>query len=275
MGGLSYDNKPTGVIYGFLKTVSALQDSFNTNHVIFCWDSKTNKREEIYPAYKQNRRNKYKDLTEEEIELEKEFRFQMGNLRRIYLPEIGYKNTFIQKGYESDDIIARICHNLPNGDEAIIVSSDKDLYQLISGNVSFYNPSGMKILTLQGFVKKYGIKPFEWRMVKAIAGCPTDGVAGVIGVGEKTAIKYLRGELKNTSKIFIRITSQAGMDIYKRNRKLVILPFKGTKTFELQEDELSEEGWHKVTKALGMNSIRDKAPFGGRREKKTKKGLLK
>ncbi len=274
MGGLSHNNKPTGVIYGFLKSIPAFQDTFNTPNIIFCWDSKTSKREKIYPAYKQERRNRRKKLSKKERKLEDDFRFQMKMLRIRYLRAIGYRNIFVQPGYESDDIIASICKNLSPGDEIIIISSDKDLYQCISANVSFYNPVKGKKLTLQGFRKQYGIQPIQWAIVKSIAGCATDEVVGIPGIGEKTAIKYLKNELKRTSKTYIKIIKNEFFTCME-NDVLVELPFKGTKIFELQEDILSEKGWQKVTKALGMKSIKDKPPFGNRRKRKIKKkGLL-
>jgi len=259
-GGLSYENTPTGVIYGFLKSITHFQEYFNTPHVIFCWDSKYSKREEIFPAYKSNRKNKYKDMNEDEIKFEKEFRQQMIMLRKKYLPTIGYKNVFVQRGYEADDIIASICFNLPMLDEAVIVSSDQDLYQLINPQVSFYNPVKGKVLTLQGFKKKYGIEPHLWGEVKVIAGCNTDGVPGIKGVGEKTAIKYLKKELKKTSQAY-QIISTADFSLIRRNKKLVVLPFKGTKNFRLQKDEISKEGWKKTIEELGMKSLKDKPPI--------------
>jgi len=269
-GGLSHENTPTGVIYGFLKTISHFQEFFNTPHVIFCWDSKYSKRKKIFPKYKVNRKNKYKDMDEEAVRFEKEFRWQMTMLRKKYLPEIGYKNVFVQKGYEADDLIASICMNLPMLDKAIIISSDQDLYQLINSQTSFYNPAKMKILTMQRFKKKYGIEPYLWREVKIIAGCSTDGIPGVEGVGEKTAIKYLRKELKETTKAYQKITSKIGSNLYKRNDRLIGLPFKGTKIFKLREDKISQEGWNRVMKLLGMKSLRGKAPIF-KRQKKTKR----
>ena len=256
-GGLSYENKPTGVIYGFLKTVLFFQEMFDTPYIVFCWDSRKSKREEIYPAYKQQRKNRYKDLTDKEIQFEKEFRYQMKKLRRNYLYRIGFKNVFVQKGYESDDIIASICINLPMLDEAVIISSDKDLYQLIRSKVVFYNPQKNKILTLQGFKKQYGIIPGEWITVKCIAGCNTDEVAGIKGIGEKTVIKYLTGELKETTKAFQKIKKEKVKYINK-NYPLICLPFKGTHNPILQEDNISKAGWRAVTKELGMQSIRNK-----------------
>jgi len=260
-GGLSHENTPTGVIYGFLKSISPFQEFFNTPYVVFCWDSKYSKREEIFPAYKANRKNKYKDMDENTIKFEKEFRWQIVQLRRIYLPAIGYKNIFVQKGYEADDIIASICFNLSMLDEAIIISADQDLYQLIDPQISFYNPVKGKILTLQGFKKKYGIESHLWREVKIIAGCSTDGIPGVGGVGEKSAIKYLKNELKKTSKAYEKIEAKFGTNLHKRNYKLISLPFKGTKVFKLQEDKVTQRGWNSVMKELGMKSLRDKAPI--------------
>lgn len=266
-GGLSSGNTPTGVIYGFLKTVIALQESFNTDKVIFCWDSKSSKRKELYPEYKKKRSQKYKEWTEEEAEFEAEFRQQMAMLRSCYLKVIGYRNVFCQKGYEGDDIMASICKDLPNTSEAIIITTDKDLYQCIKHNVSMNSLSKKGTITLQSFKQEYGISPKEWGMLKAIAGCNTDEVPGVRGVGEKTCIKYLRGELKETTKAYKNITCKKGLAIYKRNRQLVILPFKGTKHFRLKEDRFTRKGWKSVMEKLGMESLKDKGPVNRRKRK--------
>ena len=277
MGQLSYGGKPTEIIYGFLKYLPALQDLFNISDMVFCWDSRTSKREEIFPEYKQTRRDRYKDLTEEEVKFEKRFRYQMKKLRTEYLKTIGFKNVFWQRGYESDDIIASVCNNLSKWDEAIIVSSDQDLYQLISPKVSFYNVNTNRMLTFQNFKYVYNILPTRWGLVKALAGCSTDGVPGIKGVGERTAIKYLLGKLKQTTKARQAISSPKGITIFNRNKKLVILPYPGVDIFRLKGDKITEEGWKEVTESLGMNSIRDRIPFRKvtRRESKAdKKGRL-
>jgi len=263
-GGLSYGGDATGVIYGFLKSLSGFQDLFHTSNFVFCWDSNTSKRKEIYPEYKTQR--ECRECTDEEIEFDKAFRRQMKKLRTTYLPTIGFRNIFVQRGYESDDIIASIsrCISMKDDLEGIIISSDKDLYQCISHNVSFYSPRSGKILTLQGFKKQYGISPNEWAMMKAIAGCPTDNVKGVKGVGEKTAIKYLQGRLKEGQKYF-DITCTNGIEIFKRNIQLVELPMKGVQGFILKSDKLSVQGWKQIVEMLGMKSIKDRMPFGRKR----------
>ena len=186
----------------------------------------------------------------------------MKNLRRKYLKTIGYRNIFCQKGYEGDDLIASVCLNLKQKDEAIIISADQDLYQLLRFNISFYNPTKGKILTLQGFKKKYGIIPDQWHLVKAIAGCSTDEVPGVKGVGELTAIKLLKDDLKKTLKVFETIkkfcwSKKTRVKKFMRNINLVLLPLEGTKVFKLKEDKISKQGWEKVYRKLGMMSLGD------------------
>jgi DNA polymerase-1 len=267
-GELSYKGNVTGTIYGFLESLIGFQDLFNSCDFVFCWDSRTSKRKEIYSEYKANRQRK--EYTKEDMEFDKAFRKQMSKLRTTYLPMIGFKNIFIQKGYESDDIIASICNNnekRKNNNEIVIVSSDSDLFQCVSYCTSLYNPQTNKMLTLQNFKRQYGINPVRWGLVKSLAGCVTDNVKGIKGVGEKTAVKYLLNKLKKDSKAYKSISSPEGIKIFNRNKELVILPFKNTNTFRLRKDNLSEIGWKKVTDMLGMKSIRNKMPFRYRKRK--------
>jgi len=138
------------------------------------------------------------------------------------------------------------------------------LYQCIYHNVSFYNPQTCKTLTLQGFKKKYGIESALWWRVKSLAGCPTDNVKGIKGVGEKRAIDFLLGKLNPESKAYKSILSDASVSVYF-NEKLVRLPFEGAQQFKLKRDNLSEQGWISVCKQLGMKSLRQKLPFGRRK----------
>ena len=259
-GELSYKGSATGVVYGFLKAVTYLLEKFDSPNIVFCWDSKTSKRKQICPSYKKSRENPHEGKSKKEIAFDIEFRKQMKMLRKVYLKKIGYRNVFCQKGMEGDDIIASVCLNLKTEEEAVIVTADKDMYQLIKGNVSVYNPAKNKMITLQNFYKEYGILPRLWITVKCFAGCSADEVKGIQGVGEVTALKWLRGLLKPNLKIAQRIKKE-GEDITNKNYPLVALPFEGTKIFKLKKDRLSEKGWEEVMKRLGLTSLRDKAPF--------------
>jgi len=97
--------------------------------------------------------------------------------------------------------------------------------------------------------------------VKCVAGCSTDEVPGAKRVGEKTVIKWIKGELAFGTKAFQTINEFIATPEYQRNTKLVCLPFAKIKQFKLREDKLTKEGWQEVTKALGMKSIRSRPPF--------------
>ena len=262
MGNLSFGGSATGVAYGFLREVLALREQFSPFSMVFCWDSRYSKRQEVFPDYKGKRKNR-QPMAEEEMEFEWAFRKQVKLLRKKYLPIIGFKNVFQQKGYESDDLLASVAYSLSSKDQAVIVTADHDLFQCIRPNVSMYSPRDHKQHTLQTFKKELGITPADWVYVKAIAGCDTDNVPGVKGVGEKTAILYLLKKIKVTAKTYKDIEHNG--DLIARNTALVKLPYKGTKTFKLREDKLSQPGWEDVCDSLGFKSIRDKSLLGKRR----------
>jgi len=237
-GDLSHLEKKTGVVFGFIQKVFSLAKKFETNKFIFCWDSKKSYRKLIYPEYKANRRL---DLSEQEkIDLNLAFN-QFTELRVKTLPAMGFNGTnFLCVGYEADDLIAEIVDK--NQDkENIIVSTDQDFYQLLD-RASIYNHKTKRMFLQNDFVDKYGITPNLWAKVKAIAGCSSDNVKGIEGVGELKAIKYLQNILPN-GKIKDRIESKEGQKIIERNRILVSLPYKGRKKLkvELLKNSLKKE----------------------------------
>lgn len=262
-GTLSFNDVLTGVVFGFLRDISTFQEVHQTDRLVFCFDSKESKRRELYPPYKQKRREQVEQMDGEELRLWQEMRRQITNLRMEILPEIGFKNVFIQKGYEADDLIASVVLNsIDEADEAVIIGSDKDLYQLLTDRVSMWNPSKSKAITLRSFVTEYGITPDRWAEVKAYAGCNSDGVEGLEGIGEKTAAKYIAGKTNPKHKVHQKLVE--GISTFKRNLPLVRLPFEGVETFDLEIDTVDEKRWTKVTTDLGMRSIRDSVPITGR-----------
>jgi len=250
-GHLSYGGTPTGVIYGFLRFIKDFQYKIRQDDFVFCFDSKSSKRKKIYPDYKANRDNG--ELSPEERKEKKEFRLQIKRLRTKYLKDMGYKNVLVQPGYEADDLIASICLNLKKDEDALIVSCDKDLYQLLCPQVRMFSPVNNKFITYQSFITKYGIKPLEWIVVKALAGCPTDNIKGIEGIGEVRALKIIKREIDKESKAYKRYLKSG--KIMTRNLNLVRLPYPGVKKFKLRHDKFSKEGFRKVIKSLNMKSL--------------------
>lgn len=255
MGHLSTDERNTGVIFGFMKQIFHLSNRFQTNDFIFCWDSRKSLRKNIYPEYKANR--KKENLTPEEEEHKQILFDQITELRRTILPELGFNNNFIKTGYEADDLMAYIVLN--NFDEDFtIVSTDQDLYQVLNDNVRIYNIITKNFFTKQDFEDKFKLHPTHYHEIKAIAGCTSDFVKGINGVGETTAAKYLRND-KVSSMLVERI--HAGGDIVERNRKLTYLPFSSGKGhmvnlgITLKKNQLKLSKFKKLFNQLSFNSF--------------------
>jgi len=257
MSDLMHEDDPTSVVFGLMRDLVAWKELFRTDKVVFCFDRGMNRRLEICPEYKANRR--YCDETEQERMARERFREQVRRLMEEDLFRLGYRNVLWEEGLEADDIIASVVFSsLGEGDEAIIVASDADLYQLIAPNVSMFDPVRNKRKMHQWFCSEYGIQPSQWADVKAIAGCSGDNVKGVRGVGEKSAIAFLLGKMNPEHQRHRSIMENK--DVWKRNLKLVQLPFRGTPVYELREDRVTQERWDKFCKSYGMRSLRGLYP---------------
>ncbi len=244
---LSTEYHDTGVIYGFLKKMLEIAKTFNTCHFIFTFDSKHSKRKEIYPEYKARRKD---TLTEEMKELNVKCYKQLFQLRKEILPYIGFKNIFQVKGYEADDIIAYIVKNFI--DDYIVYSGDADLYQLLD-YCSMYKPN-LSVYTLNDFQNEYGITPKQWIDVKSYAGCKSDNVIGVKGIGEKRAIAYIHKKASKT----ITENIEKNMELVESNRKVVSLPMKNFKRIiPTNSEKLSLGNFIDICNRFNFNSFLD------------------
>lgn len=269
MKDLSHGDRGTGAIYGVLRDIVILQDSFKTRRCVFAFDLGRSKRLGLMAGYKSSRRARRDEAPEEEQIARAGFNRQVEELRRWHLPAAGFKNVFAVKGFEADDIIARIAKDLPDDDEAVIVSSDHDLWQCLRPNVWMWNPQTQKPYTDEMFRKEWGLEPDMWSRVKAYAGCPTDDVPGVPGVGEVTAAKFIRGELGGHTKAFNEIMHATYP--LTVNIKVVKLPIHGTPTFKIQPDAVTEEKWQNLAESLRMATLRTAVPRVATRKSKGRK----
>ena len=263
--GLSFEGMETGIIFGFLNQVKKMAKLFSTRKFIFTWDSKKSIRRSLYPEYKRHRRDKMNDRTPQEI-MEDNIAFsQFFQLRRFILPKFGFKNQLIRTGFESDDILASLVIDTPKtmGDSRLIVASrDEDLYQLLN-RCDIYNFHTGRLITKQTFEEQHGINPLDWAMVKQIGGCTSDNVKGVPGVGEDTAIRYIRKELSKGKRLDTITT--LGDDIIKRNAMLVCLPLKGTEPeggFNIQEDVFGYNDFIDICEKYNFQSFLKKDSLG-------------
>lgn len=243
MPNLSYGMKDTGVIFGFMKKLISFISHFESSKLIFVWDSKYSIRREVYPEYKKLRKKRHDEASEEEKRSKRNAHKQFSEIRDYVLPSLGFKNIFMQDGYEADDLMASIKMN-NNRYRFIIITTDKDMYQLIDENCILYSPASKSVQTVTTFKDEFGCHPSLWGKARSISGCSTDNVIGVLGVGEKTAIKYLTGKMNPKTKKFKAI--EASVDMTRNNEELIILPMYGTDKIKIIKDDKTDR--HKLIK---------------------------
>ena len=172
---------PTGMITGFVNFISNLGKEYNTDYILFSVDSKgDNFRKKIFSEYKANRSEAPDDLkTQLPIALE-------------LIKEMGFKSIEMN-GYESDDIIASITKVAKQKNiKVIIVTHDKDMYQLIDDDkVVIYEPRKKLFINEKEAFHKFGVLPKDFINFQALLGDSSDNIPGVKGVGQKTASKLI------------------------------------------------------------------------------------
>ena len=257
-GQLSHKGVSTTVTYGVFREIVQLMEHHNTSNIVFCFDKGQSLRRKLYRGYKQKRRDNAKQ-DDALAEARKVVAQELNALHTRYLPDAGFRNVVGERGYEADDLIARTVEHAGRGRRMIIVGSDHDLYQLLGRYVCIWNPHTKTRMTEKKFRKEWNISPSQWVDVKAIAGCSSDNIPGVKGVGEKTAVSYLAGSLQSGKK-FDDITTNS--ETWQRNYELVRLPFEGTPKVELCDDDVTQASWLSVMRSLNIRIPWSVAAFG-------------
>ncbi|WDI33120.1 DNA polymerase I [Hyphococcus flavus] len=178
------DGAPVGAVSGFCnmlyKLLTDMADEHDPTHfaVIFDYSAKTF-RNEIYSAYKANRPEPPEDLRPQ-------FSMVRDATRAFNVPCIELE------GYEADDLIATYARQVEaEGGEAVIISSDKDLMQLITDKVTMFDTMKNKKVGREEVIEKFGLGPEHVIDIQALAGDSTDNVPGVPGIGIKTAAQLI------------------------------------------------------------------------------------
>ena len=202
---LSTNGQPIGGFKGFLKILNKLVRETKPNKIVICWDGAggSQKRKSINKNYKEGRKpirlnRDIRNLSESE-----EIQNKIWQQTRL----IEYLNNtpiiqLVSEGVEADDVISYV-NNMPEhrGWQKIIVSSDKDFFQLLDDETILFRPVQKEILNSKRIVEKFGIHPNNFAMARAIAGDKSDNLAGIAGVGLATIAKrfpFLREEKSYT-----------------------------------------------------------------------------
>jgi len=177
---MSPEGVPVNAVFGFTKMLMKLMDDLQPSHVLVIFDAgRVTFRNDIYPEYKQNR-------TDPPDELVPQFSLVRDATEAMSLPVTELP------GFEADDLIAsyaKMAHE--SGTDCLIVSSDKDLMQLVRPGVTMLDPMKQRRISDAEVVEKFGVLPNRVVDVQSLAGDSTDNVPGVPGIGIKTAAELI------------------------------------------------------------------------------------
>ena len=177
-----------------LRTIESLKRSYKAKYVVIACDKGSSTyRKEIYPEYKQNRKEQYKDQTEEEAE---EFRIFFEDFEKtvtLLEQETDYPVLRFQ-GVEADDIaayITSVIEEYPKVEHTWLVSSDKDWDLLVSESVSRFSYVTRKETTYENWGDHHEYPQDDYISIKCLTGDSGDNVMGVPGIGPKRACQLV------------------------------------------------------------------------------------
>jgi DNA polymerase I len=257
--------QPTNAVYGFTAMlINVLRDEQPTRVAVAFDRSEPTFRHEQYVEYKAGR-TKAPD----------EFRSQVSLIFEV-LDALGIRYLSVP-GYEADDVIATLATQASNdGTDVLIVTGDRDTFQLIDDHVTvLYNSRGvsdMKRYDPPGLFEKYGLTPAQYPDFAALRGDPSDNLPSIPGVGEKTATKWIVdfGSLENLVNRVDEVKGKAGDALREnlgnviRNRQLTALirdlPNEtiGAGVADLKPSPWDREKIHQLFDTLQFRVLRDR-----------------
>jgi DNA polymerase-1 len=257
--------QPTNAVYGFTAMlINVLRDEKPTRVAVAFDRGEPTHRHEKYVEYKAGR-TKAPD----------EFRSQISLIFEV-LDALGIRHLSAP-GYEADDIIATLATQAEqDGDDVLIVTGDRDTFQLISDKTTvLYNSRGvsdMRRYDPAALLEKYGLTPAQYPDFAALRGDPSDNLPSIPGVGEKTATKWITdfGSLENLVNRVGEVKGKAGDALREHlgnvlnNRELTTLlrdlpeQVVGATPADLRPEPWDREKIHQLFDTLQFRVLRDR-----------------
>ena len=261
---------PTNAIFGFLNTLRKLIQQEQPSYLGIVFDTgKPTLRHKAFKDYKAHRKPMPEDMIVQIPVLKKV-------LEAMNIPLFEFED------YEADDVLGSLARQASGQNvSSVIISTDKDLYQLIDGDTSVFNPTKEIYLDEKKVKEIFGVRPSQVVDVLSLWGDPTDNIPGVPGIGEKTSKQLinqfgsLRNLLKNISRIKnprLREKIEQNLEMVEVSRKLVTIEQKLDIPFKLEDFAVSkpeEEKLSSLLKELEFTSLLSdyvKKPEEGRKD---------
>lgn len=262
------DGMPIGAVYGFTNMLLKFLSNHEADYMAVVLDAgRKTFRHDIYPDYKANRPEPPQDLI-----------VQFPLIRDVVN---AFNIPILEKeGYEADDLIATLAKKAADsGIEVKIISSDKDLMQLVGGKISMFDAMRERNIQSEQVVEKFAVTPDRVLDLLALIGDSSDNVPGVRGIGQKTAAELINefGSIENIYANLDKITQKRRRELLEQDKesaflskKLISLDFNvpidssldllriGAPEPEKLMKFLEEQGFHTLIKKLAIKPQRPK-----------------
>lgn len=214
--------EPVYLIYVGMKMLRRLVYDYKPKRIIFLWDGGRSKwRMKLYPEYKDRGKTSFLG------DRYKEIISQIDIFRNTVLPMLPV-TQWLRKGCEADDLINAAVKSLYiQGEESVIISTDKDFYQLLP-YANIYRPAKEDVYTEKHFKEEYKFSPTGWVTYRAMTGDSSDNIKGVDGIGAIKAKKIMiehGGSIEdfynNNPNGKIEKKAHGQIDIFDRNLNLM------------------------------------------------------
>ena len=209
------DGTPTGAVYGFFNMILPILASAKPDDAFICvFDaSRITFRQDIYPDYKMNRTATPADL------------IAQGQMIQSGLMSLGMPVLCVP-GVEADDVIATLARqNCTTTNATRIITSDKDLMQLVSDCVFLYDGMKNREIRTDAVLEKFGVKPHQVIDVQSLMGDSSDNVPGVPGIGPKKAAELINqfGSLDNLYANLDAVQNERIRGLLRDNREMAYI----------------------------------------------------
>jgi DNA polymerase I len=175
------DGTPINAVFGFTNMLVKLIEDYRDDKMIVIFDAaRENFRNTIFKDYKANRGETPEDLIPQ-------FEIIRECVDAFNIPQLEIE------GYEADDIIATYCKLAEKQKiDSIVVSSDKDLMQLVTKQITMLDPMKNKKIGIEQVIEKFGLPPEKVIQIQALTGDKVDNIPGAPGIGPKTALQLIQ-----------------------------------------------------------------------------------
>ncbi len=236
---------PTNAVYGFTNMLLKILNEKKPQLIAIAFDPKgPTMRHEAYEAYKAQRPKMPELLS-----------VQIPYIHRVV--EVFNIPLLLMEGYEADDVIGTVAKKAEeDGNEVIIISGDKDMFQLITPHVRIYDPMKDKVYREADVLERFNVTPSQVVEIMGLMGDSADNIPGVKGIGEKTAkelistfgsIENLLSNLEEVKKPKVRSLLQEQADNAKLSRDLATIHTGLPIDLDYDNLKLSEPDYQKMT----------------------------